>query len=93
MAGICTSSYSSSYPIEKVGDSSYLYSYPYPVNIGIFRQNRKEYGQYPKKRVYLSSLVLITSYYVSIQFENNLIMFQYNPYLFYSLFNYYFILF
>jgi len=32
MAGICTSPYPSSYPIEKVGDFSY--PYPYPVNVG-----------------------------------------------------------
>jgi len=32
MAGICTSSYPSSYIIEKVGDSPY--PYPYPINVG-----------------------------------------------------------
>jgi len=38
---ICISPYTSSYPIEKVEDSSYSYPYtypypyPYPVNVGI----------------------------------------------------------
>jgi len=36
MEGICTSSYPSLYPIEKVEDSPY----PYPVNVGIPHQNR-----------------------------------------------------
>jgi len=40
MTRICTSSY----PIEKVGDSSY--PYPYPVNAGILRQNGDGFGQY-----------------------------------------------
>jgi len=56
MAGICTSPYPSPYPIEKVGDSPY--PYPYPVNAGIPRQNGDEFGQYPRGRVYLPSLVL-----------------------------------
>ena len=51
MAGICTSPY----PIEKVGDSPY--PYPYPVNAEIPRQNRDRFGQYPRGRVYLSSIV------------------------------------
>jgi len=50
MAGI----YSSPYPIEKIGDSPY--PYPYPVNAGILRQNGDGFGQYPRGRVYLSSL-------------------------------------
>jgi len=50
MAGICTSSYPSLYPIEKVGDS------PYPVNAGIPCQNGDVFRQYPQKRVYLTSL-------------------------------------
>jgi len=41
MAGICTSP--SPYPIEKVGDSSYLY--PYLVNAGIPRRNGEGFGQ------------------------------------------------
>ena len=51
MAGICTSPY----PIEKVGDSPYPYSYP--INAGIPRQNGDEFGQYPREQVYLPSLV------------------------------------
>jgi len=43
MAGICTSPYSSPYPIEKVGDSPYPYPYPYPVNVRILRQNGDEF--------------------------------------------------
>jgi len=43
------------YPTEKVGDSPY--PYPYPVNAGISRQNGDEFGQYPRGRVYLPSLV------------------------------------
>ena len=50
MARICTSPY----PIEKVGDSPYQYSYP--VNAGIPRQHEDEFGQYPRRQVYLSSL-------------------------------------
>ena len=52
MAGICTSSYS----IEKVGDSPY--TYPYPVNEGIFRQNGDRFEQYPRDRIYLPSLAM-----------------------------------
>jgi len=44
MAGIYTSSYPSSYPIQKVEDSSY----PYPVNAGIFHQNKDESEQYSR---------------------------------------------
>jgi len=55
MAGICTSPYPSPYPIEKVGDSPYPYLYP--VNAGIPRQNGDGFGQYPRGRVYLPSLV------------------------------------
>jgi len=50
MAGICTSPY----PTEKVGD--FPYSYPYPVNAGILRQNGNGFGQYPRGQVYLPSL-------------------------------------
>jgi len=50
MAGICTSPY----PIEKVGNSPYPYSYP--VNAGIFRQNDDEFEQYPRKWIYLPSM-------------------------------------
>jgi len=45
MAGICTSTYSSPYPIEKVGD----FSYPYPANAEIPRQDDDEFLQYPLK--------------------------------------------
>ena len=55
MAGIYTSSYPSPYPIEKVGDSPY--PYPNPVNAGLPRQNGDRFGQYPRGRVYLPSLV------------------------------------
>jgi len=55
MAGICTSPYPSTYPIEKVEDSPY--PYPYPVNAGIPRQNGDEFGQYLRGRVYLPSLL------------------------------------
>ena len=55
MAGIRTSPYPSPYPIEKVGDSPYPYSYP--VNTGIPRQNGDEFGQYPRRQVYLPSLM------------------------------------
>ena len=58
MAGICTSPYPSSYPTEKVGNSPY--PYPYPVNSGISRQNGDGFGQYPRGRVYLSSLTVLT---------------------------------
>ena len=46
MAGICTSPSPSPYPIEKIGNSPY--SYPYPVNAGIPRQNGDGFGQYPQ---------------------------------------------
>ena len=55
MAGICTFPYPSPYPTEKVGDPPY----PYPVNAGIPRQNGDGFGQYPRGRVYLPSLVSI----------------------------------
>jgi len=55
MEGICTSPSPSSYPIEKFGDSPYLY--PYPVNARIPLQNGDEFGQYPRGRVYLPSLL------------------------------------
>jgi len=42
MAGICISLYPSPYPIEKVGDSPYPYSYP--VDAGILRQNGDKFG-------------------------------------------------
>jgi len=62
MAGICTSPYPSPHPIEKFGDSPYPYPYPYPVNAGIPRQNGDGFGQYPRGRVYLPSLVSNTGY-------------------------------
>jgi len=53
MAGICTSSY----PIEKVGDSPYPYPYPYPnlVNAEILRQNGDRFEQYPPGGVFAIS--------------------------------------
>jgi len=57
MTGICTSPYPSLYLIEKVRDSSY--SYPYLVNAGILRQNRDEFGQYPRGQIYLPYLYFI----------------------------------
>jgi len=48
MAGICTSTYPSPYPIQKVGDSPY--PYPYPVNVRIPCQNGDGFGQYPRGR-------------------------------------------
>jgi len=56
--GIMTGIYSSSspYPIEKIGD--FPYSYPYPVNAGIPRQNGDGFEQYPRERICLPSLVL-----------------------------------
>jgi len=57
MAGICTSPYPSPYPTEKVRDSPYPYAYP--VNAGIPRQNGDGFGQYPRGRVYLPSLLKI----------------------------------
>ena len=59
MAGICTSPYSSSFPTKKVVDSPYSYSYP--VNAEIPRQNGDEFEQYPRGRVYLSSLIFSIS--------------------------------
>jgi len=44
MTRICTSPY----PIEKVGDFSYPHRYLYPINMGIPRQNRDRFGQYPQ---------------------------------------------
>jgi len=44
--GIRVGIYTSSYPIEKIEDSSY--SYPYTVNADIFYQNKNEFGQYPQ---------------------------------------------
>jgi len=58
VTGICTSTYSSSYLIEKVGDSPYPYPYPYPVNARILRQNGDGFGQYSWRRFYLPSLLL-----------------------------------
>ena len=52
MAGICTSPYL----VEKVRDSPY--PYPYSFNTGIPRQNGNEFGQYPRGRVYLPSLLM-----------------------------------
>jgi len=48
MAGICKSLYPSPYPIEKVGDFSYSYSYP--VKAGISRQNGDGFKQYPHNK-------------------------------------------
>jgi len=44
MAEICTFPYPSPYPIEKVGDSPYPYSYL--VHARILRQNGDEFRQY-----------------------------------------------
>jgi len=55
MAGICTSPY----PIEKVRDSPYPYSYTYPVNAGILRKKRGRIRTIPTGRVYLLSVVII----------------------------------
>jgi len=55
MAKIYSSPSPFPYPIEKIGDSPYPYLYP--VNTGIPRQNGDEFGQYPRGRVYLLSLV------------------------------------
>jgi len=55
MAGIYSSPSPSPYPIEKIGDS------PYPVNAGIPRQNGDGFGQYPRGRVYLPSLLTMPS--------------------------------
>ena len=57
MAGICTFPY----PIEKVRDFPYPYPYPYPypVNTGIPRQNGDGFARYPRKQVYLLSLVIM----------------------------------
>jgi len=54
MAGIYSSTSPFPYPIEKIGDSPYPYSYP--VNAGIPRQNGDGFGQYPRRRVCLPSL-------------------------------------
>ena len=40
-----------------VGIYSPPYPYSYPVNAGIPRQNEDGFGQYPRRRVYLPSLV------------------------------------
>jgi len=63
MAGICISPSPSPspYPIEKIEDSPYPYPYPYLVNAGIPRQNGDRFGQYPRGRVYLPSLVVSVS--------------------------------
>jgi len=55
MAGIYSSPSSSPYLIEKIGDSPY--PYPYLVNAEILRQNGNGFGQYPRRRVYLPSLL------------------------------------
>jgi len=52
----CTSPYLSLYPIEKVGDSPYPYSYL--VNVGIPRQNENRFGKYPRGQIYLPFLLL-----------------------------------
>ena len=66
MAGICTCPSSSPYPIEKIGDSPY--PYPYPVNAGIPRQNGNGFGQYPRGRVCLPSLVVGNTSYQCANF-------------------------
>ena len=53
MAGIYSSP--SPYLIKKIEDSPY--PYPYPVNAGILRQNGDGFGQYPRRQVYLPSLI------------------------------------
>jgi len=55
MAGIYSSPSPSPYPIKKIGDSPY--PYPYPVNAEIPLQNGDGFGQYPRGRVYLPSLI------------------------------------
>jgi len=52
MAGI----YTSPYPIEKFGDSPYPHLYR--VNARIPHQNGDGFGQYPRGRVYLPSLLI-----------------------------------
>ena len=39
-------------PVEKIGD----FPYPYSVNAEISRQNGDGFEQYPRGRIYLSSL-------------------------------------
>jgi len=63
MAGIFTSPYPSPYPIKKVGDFPYPYPYPYPVNTGILHQNGDGFEQYPRRRAYLPSLLLLAYEY------------------------------
>jgi len=41
------------HPIEKVGN----FPYPYQINTRIARQNGDMFGQYPRKQIYLSSLL------------------------------------
>ena len=73
MAGICTSPYPSPYPIEKVGD----YPNPYPINAGIPRQNGDGFGQYPRGRVYLPSLIRgywsLKICYLDFGYQNDLV--------------------
>ena len=64
MAGIYSFPSSSSYPIKKIGDSPY--PYPYPINAGISRQNGDGFGQYPRGRVYLPSLLISTFFDLSV---------------------------
>jgi len=52
-----------SIPNWKIEDS--LYPYPYPVNAGIPHQNRDEFGQYPRKRVYLPYLIALYWTFIS----------------------------
>lgn len=51
MERICTSSSTSSYPIEKVR----YFSYSYLDNVEIFRQNEGKFNQYPQRHIYFSS--------------------------------------
>jgi len=67
MAGIYPFPSPSSYPIEKIGYSSY--PYPYPVNAGILRQNEDGFGQYPQKHIYLPSLFICLFFHITCHFN------------------------
>jgi len=58
MAGIFIFSSPYPYPIEKIGNFPYPYSYP--VNAEILRQNGNGFRQYSWGRVYLPSLVMLS---------------------------------
>jgi len=55
MGQMCTSLYTSPYPIVKVENVPYPYSYPYPVIIGIPYINEDRFRQYPQGLIYFSS--------------------------------------